>query len=78
MNPMELRIGDVMQISPEGHQAEGFFAGCLMIVTEPKSFGCQGFVAIPGERGTIPNRAYCRIPFDDMEPIGRAAWVSQE
>lgn len=46
------------------------FAGCLMTVTEPKSWGAQGYVTVPGE-----GDAYYRAPFAEMEYVGTATWV---
>lgn len=76
MDKRELVVGDVVQINPE--KKESFFAGCLMMVTEPKSFGAQGFIAIPGKRGEIPGQAYYRVNWEDMEYVGRAAFVPVE
>jgi hypothetical protein len=72
MNKRELQKGDIVQIGPIEN---GFFTGCLMMVTESFSWGAQGFVAVPGERGTIPNRAYTRVKFEDMEYVGKASFV---
>jgi hypothetical protein len=72
MNKRELKKGDIVQIGPI---KDSFFTGCLMMVTTPYSWGAQGFVAVPGERGTIPNRAYTRVEWKDMEYVGPAAFV---
>ncbi len=74
MKPRELVAGDVVQISPTTLK-DGFFAGCFMMVTEPKSWGAQGFIAIPGNRGTNPKEAYYRVKWDDMEYVGRAEFI---
>ena len=73
MEKQELEIGDVVQISPEVENC--FFGGCFMLVTEPKSWGAQGFVAMPGSRGEMPGRAFYRAKWDEMEVVGRATWV---
>lgn len=75
-----LRVGDVVQLDPTVHAASeespgGFFAGCFMLVTEVKSWGAQGFVSIPTERGKPPGAAYFRSPWSQMEKVGRAAWT---
>ena len=45
-----LKEGDIMQLSPEkGICKNPMFAGCMLIVTEPKSFGAQGYVQGLGE-----------------------------
>lgn len=72
MDKRELKKGDIVQIGPI---EDSFFTGCFMMVTEPKSWGAQGFVSMPGERGTIPKRAYTRVKFEDMEYVGTAAFV---
>ena len=72
MESRELKPGDVVQIAPS---MDTFFSGCFMLVTEPKSFGAMGFIAIPGERGDPPGQAFARVAFADMEFIGRASFV---
>ena len=73
MNKIELSVGDVVQISPD--RPDDFFGGCFMLVTEPKSFGAQGYVAMPQSRGELPGKAYARVSFADMEYVGRATWI---
>ncbi len=72
MKPMDLQIGDVVQISPT---LEGCFKACFMMVTEPKGWGAQGFVSIPHSRDVLPGCAYFRCKWEDMEFVGKAAWV---
>lgn len=67
---LKVQAGDVVQIDP-AHDPDGF-GGCLMLVTEPKSWGVQGFVHIPGADG---GDAYYRVKFEWIEWVGRAAWV---
>lgn len=70
MTPRPLEIGEIVQISPEGN---GRFGGCLMVVSEPKGFGAQGYVTVPHVDG--PQQAYFRCKFEDMEPTGgQAEW----
>ena len=75
MNRRLLEPGDVVQITPTTPSA---FGGCFMLVTEAKSFGAQGFVAIPNQRGQPPASAHYRASWDEMEFIGRAAWVPRD
>ncbi|HEU5433111.1 MAG TPA: hypothetical protein VFU81_15700, partial [Thermomicrobiales bacterium] len=49
------------------------FGGCFLIVTEVKSWGVQGYVAMPEAGKTA--RAYYRVHSDQMARIGRAEWV---
>lgn len=69
MEKRELEIGDIVQINPE---YDSVFGACLMIVTEPKSFGAQGYVLIPGKEG---GQAYYRCAFENMELVGKAEWI---
>lgn len=64
----ELKVGDVVQIDPE-HDSD--FGGCFMQVTEPKPWGAQGAVSVPGKDGL----AYYRCKFEDMEYVGKATWI---
>ena len=74
MEPRELAVGEIVQLSPECPNP--MFGGCLMIVTEPKSFGAQGYVQGLGEKGEIGGQAYFRARWADMEQTGgRAVWV---
>jgi len=67
MPTQKLRVGDVVQINPEHDEV---FGGCFMTVTEPKSFGAQGFVKNAGEKGF----AYYRCKHENMEYVGIATW----
>ena len=69
MNKRELRVGEVVQIDPEH---DDVFGGCFMQVIEPKCFGAQGFVKVPGKDGGF---AYYRVSFANMEPVGMATWL---
>lgn len=73
MKPMDLQVGDVVQISPDLESC--FFRGCFLMVTEPKSWGCQGFVSIPESRDKMPGQAFFRCKWEDMEYVGQAAWA---
>lgn len=72
MQKRALKVGDVVQISPE---LDGFFRGCFMLVTEVKSWGAQGFISMPKTRQELPGRAYFRCKWEDMEFIGHAQWI---
>lgn len=71
-----LEVGDVVQLDPL-LKPEHAFAGCFMLVTEVKSWGAIGFVAMPVERGKTPNQAYYRASWLSMERVGKARWVSE-
>jgi len=57
-----------VQIDPEHDR---IFGGCLMVVTEPKSWGAQGYFLIPGALGA----AYYRCEHDKMTKVGRSHWM---
>jgi len=65
---MGIASNDIIQIAP-AHK----WGGCLAVVDEIKSFGCQAYVAIPHNDGTPPGRAYIRLNHDDYEPVGAKA-----
>jgi len=68
MEPKQLERGDIVQISPDVPT----FGGCLMVVSEQKPWGAQGFVQNAGSEG----QAYFRCEFAQMEPTGgRAVWM---
>jgi hypothetical protein len=72
MEVRELEIGDVVQLGP--NTANPMFAFTFMTVTEPKSWGAQGYVQALGEDGTSGGQAYYRAKFEDMELVGKAVW----
>lgn len=67
----KLEVGDVVQIDPE---FDDVFGGCFMTVTEPKSWGAQGYVKpLKREQGL----AYYRCEFENMEFVGKAIWYEK-
>lgn len=62
-----LSIGDIVQLNPNMRN----FGGCLMTISEIKSFGYQGYCSIPGEERRL---AYSRWEFKDCEYIGHCVW----
>lgn len=71
MEKRELEIGDIVQLKPE-HK----FGGMLVVVSEPKSFGCQGYLmsAFDFEAVKFKGRAFVRPKFEDFEYIGKIVW----
>lgn len=65
-----LQPGDVVQLGPNSN-----FPYCLMVVTEPKKFGAQGYISVPDKLGEEPGLAYYRAKWEDMEFVGKAAWT---
>lgn len=75
MRKMNLKVGSVVQLSAEG--ANKAFAGCLMVVTDPKPWGAQGYVQNTGEsRSCAGLLAFYRAEWAEMEYVGEATWVA--
>lgn len=72
MEKRDLQYGDVVQLSPT--MENSFFPGCFMYVTEPKSWGAQGFIMIPASRTEPPGEACFRAKWEEMEYVGCAPW----
>lgn len=70
MKKMKLKAGDIVQINPEH---DPVFGAALMIVTEPKEWGAQGYVHVLGNTDaatTFNGKAYYRCKFENMELVG--------
>lgn len=66
----QAEIGDIVQVNPEVDT----FGGCMVVVTEVKSWGIQGYVQSAG----VPGQQYIRLNWKDIEPTGgRAVWVAE-
>jgi hypothetical protein len=71
MTKCDLRKGEIVQINMTPDAVDDIFCGSLMIVTEPRSWGAQGYVQIPGK-----GQAYYRATWDRMEPTnGKAVFM---
>lgn len=63
-----IREGDIVQVNPEREM----FGGCMVVVTEVKPWGIQGYVQNAGQDG----QAYIRLKHEDFEHTGgKAVWV---
>lgn len=69
MDKQVLQVGEIVQLSPETCRNR-MLAGCMMTVTEPKSFGAQGYVQVCGSGGEPGGQAYYRANWEEMEPTG--------
>ena len=67
-----LKVGEVVQLSPEDCRNR-MFAGCIMTVTEPKTWGAQGYVQALGTDEKPGGMAYYRANWDEMEVTGGMA-----
>lgn len=66
--PSYCDCGDIMQINP----AVDVFGGCMMVVTEVKKWGVQGYVQSAG----VDGQQYVRKKWEDIEHTGgKAAWI---
>lgn len=76
MEKRTLQRGEIVQLIP-GQTRNAAFSGCLMVVTEPKAFGAQGYVqGLGGSRDTPVGQAYYRAGWEEMEETGGfAPWV---
>ena len=78
MTKAELSHGEIVQLSPTECR-NPMFGACLMIVTEPKPWGAQGYVQALGVDGQIGGRAYYRATWEEMErTCGAAVWLPQD
>jgi len=69
--------GDIVQIKPDLKTKA--FAGCLMVVTEVKDWGVEGYVQTVGdvERVKTGGQAYYRAETGSFEPTGgKAVWIT--
>ena len=63
-------VNDIVQVNP----SKDMFGGCMVVVTEVKSWGIQGYVQSAGVEG----QQYIRLPYGDFENTGgKALWVVQ-
>lgn len=75
MDKKKLQVGDIVQLSPFACR-NMMFGGCLMVVTEPKPWGCQGYVQALGDEGGIGGQAYYRANWDEFDLTGGVvAWA---
>jgi len=59
---------DIVQVNP----AVETFGGCMVVVTETKDWGIQGYVQSAG----VPGQQYIRLKHQDIMPTGgKAVWV---
>jgi len=73
----DIKVGSIVQIDPTIMRGDvpWAFAGCLVIVTEVKHWGIQGYAIGVGADG----RFYVRVEYGQFEPTGgEAAWMVGE
>ena len=65
-----IEVNDIVQVDP----SKAVFGGCMVVVTEVKAWGIQGYVQSAGVDGL----QYIRLECQDYEATGgKAIWVSQ-
>jgi len=63
-----MNVGDIVQVNPEVE----CFGGCMVVVTELKPWGIQGYVQSAG----VPGQQYIRLKTEQIEATGgKAVWV---
>lgn len=78
MMECQLVEGQIVQLDPHTTR-NAMFRGCLMVVTEPKPWGAQGYVQALGTGGEPGGQAYYRAEWNEMELCagGHAPWVRE-
>ena len=68
-----MQKGTIVQITEKEHH----WYPCLVIVSEVKSWGVQGYISIPSDnRGNVGN-AYIRLSTGTFEEVGEAVLVAE-
>lgn len=62
--------GEIIQIDPNH---DPVFGACLLVVTEPKPWGAQGYVLVPDSSGA--KRAFYRLNFEHGVRVGNIEWL---
>ena len=64
-----IEVGSIVQVNPEVE----VFGACMVVVTELKPWGVQGYVQSAG----VPGQQYIPLKTDQIEPTGgKAVWVA--
>lgn len=66
-----VKVGSVLQIDPQHDER---FGASLLVVTEVKSWGVQGYIRVP----QVPkaSNAFYRVEWAKVEYIGESAWLA--
>ena len=77
MEKRELKIGDVVQIKPGEYKQ---FGGLLMVVTEPKPWGAQGYVLSAHNIDAVrfKGKSYLRPLWKNMEYVGHLHFLDDD
>lgn len=75
INYENVKAGVIVQLDPEKTKNK-MFSACLMVVTEVKGWGVQGYVQSLGENGEMGGQAYYRAEWGTFLPTGgQAPWI---
>lgn len=74
MQKQELKIGQLVQLNPETVR-NVMFTGCIMVITEPKEWGAQGYVQGLGQNEEPGGQYYYRAKWEEMELVGEVEWI---
>lgn len=69
----DLKAGDVVQITDPTHH----WYPSLIIVSEPKAWGIQGYAIIPTNGEESNGQAYIRLKHGGYEYVGKAVVISE-
>jgi hypothetical protein len=70
------RPGQVVQVRPDSKKI--WLRGSFLLVTESKSWGLIGLaLVIQSSINQEPANAYIRLEFDEVAPVGQAAWIPE-
>jgi len=69
-----MMMNTLVQLNPDTVTNQ-MFAGCIMVVSEIKEWGAQGYVQALGENGDPGGQAFYRAKWDEMEIVGKAQWT---
>lgn len=65
-----IAVGSVVQLNEMA--SDECYIGCLLIVTEIKPWGVQGFIPVPNERGKTAGHVFLRPKWQALEWVGTA------
>lgn len=75
MEKTELKEGDILQI----YDTHPSFPCFFVVVTEPKSWGAQGYLLHSRDFDAVKfkGRAFIRVAFEEVEYCGKVAWIEE-
>lgn len=76
MEKMALKEGNIVQI----YDTHPKFPGLFVIVTEPKSWGLQGYLLSSRDFEAVKfkGRAFVRMRFEEVEYCGKVFWIEND